>query len=674
MSVAQLNIRFLRPYISIWLALLLSIGGCAASPTGTAHERDGVEYGKVKGTFRSQWWNFYERGLSYAEGRFYGEALSDLRAAAGMREKDQRMARTYGMHFIDYFPHRELGVLHYQTGSLQAAKTELELSIHQFSSAKALFYLDRVRKTLLEQQGRETAPPRLALRFDRDEIWTRDDPVIVSGTAEDEGYVASVSVKGRPIFLEGSQKSVPFREPLSLSQGAHLIMVEARNLLGKSANRRVLVHVDREGPTFSLDSIEEGPAGGVEISGSAYDEAGVAELIVDGKPVSIRSDIEVPFTLSLPSRRGEIELLARDRLGNETSAKFPVDPAASARPSVHLALAGDGPASAMLAAFFGGKDQRPPDIKLKGWTDSQTVFMEKAYLEGQITGESRIANLSVNNVPILRRKGQMIVFSHLLELREGDNNIQIEAKDEAGQSAVKRISIRRQVPQAMELDERLSLSILPFEHKGAVSGTSLSFQDRLTDSLVDQKRFRVIERDKLDAILQEQKLSRTALVDRSTALRLGKLVAAKSILTGAIVESREGVEVVARLIDTETSEILATEDVYNEVKGVEDLRTLAEGMAIKFHREFPLVDGSVIQPQRGYVLTDLGKGKVALQRRLIIYREKPVKHPQTGKILGTDNTIIGRARITQVMPEMSRADLLDGKNVTIQPMDKVITE
>lgn len=667
--------HLMRSNIPIWATLIVLVffTGCAG-PSGTAHEKDGVEYGKVKGAFRSQWWNFYERGLSYAEGRFYGEALSDLRTAAEMREKDQRMARTYGMHFIDYFPHRELGVIHYLNGRLEEARTELELSIGQFPSAKALFYLDRVRRALIERQGREARPPRLALQPDRDEIWTREDPVVVAGVAEDEGYVASVSVKGRPVFLEGSQKNVPFREPLSLSQGAHTVAVEARNLLGKSTVRRITVHVDREGPAFSLDSIEEGPGGGITISGSAYDEAGIAELIVDGRPVAVKNDIEVPFTLSRPSRRGEIELLARDRLGNETSVRFPVDPAASAGPAVHLALAGDGPAPAMLAAFFGGKDQRPPEIKLKGWTESQTVFMEKAYLEGQITGESKIANLSVNNVPILRRKGQMIVFNHLLELREGDNGIQIEAKDEAGQSAVKRISIRRQVPQAMELDERLSLSILPFEQKGAVSGTSLSFQDRLTDSLVDQKRFRVIERDKLDAILQEQKLSRTALVDRSTALRLGKLVAAKSILTGAIVESREGVEVVARLIDTETSEVLATEDVYNEVKGADDLRTLAEGMAVKFHREFPLVDGSVIQPQRGYVLTDLGKGKVAPQRRLIIYREKPVKHPQTGKILGTDNTIIGRARITQVMPEMSKAELLDGKNVSIQPMDKVITE
>jgi len=327
----------------------------------------------------------------------------------------------------------------------------------------------------------------------------------------------------------------------------------------------------------------------------------------------------------------------------------------------------------ITAAIFGQGDKKPPDIKLKGWTESQTVFMEKAYIEGQITDESRIVDLAVNNTPILRRPGQVIFFNHLTELRQGENIVKIEARDEAGNTAVRNISILRQVPRALELDERLSLSILPFEQKGSVSGVSISFQDNLISSLVDQKRFRIIERNRLDAILEEQKLSRTNLVDKSTALRLGKLLAAKSIITGSIIETNRGIEVIARVIDTETSEVLATEDVYNEVKDIEALRSLAEGMAIKFHREFPLVDGSVIQQKGGYILTDLGKEKVTIQRRLIVYREKPVKHPQTGKILGSDNTIIAHARVTQVMPDMSKADLLNG-NVSINPMDKVITE
>ena len=222
--------------------------------------------------------------------------------------------------------------------------------------------------------------------------------------------------------------------------------------------------------------------------------------------------------------------------------------------------------------------------------------------------------------------------------------------------------------------ERLSLTVVPFEQKGEVSEASVAFQDNLIGALVEQNRFQVVERDKLDVILEEQKLSRSKLIDRGTALHLGKLVAAQSVITGSIIETHTGIEIVSRMIDTETSEILAVEDVYDEVRDLPTLRSLAEGMAIKFHRDFPLVNGLIIQKKSEDIFTDLGQEEIKLQRRLIVYRERPVKHPVTGMVLGTDSEIICRARITQVMPEISRAMLVGRGGEAITIMDKVITE
>jgi hypothetical protein len=185
----------------------------------------------------------------------------------------------------------------------------------------------------------------------------------------------------------------------------------------------------------------------------------------------------------------------------------------------------------------------------------------------------------------------------------------------------------------------------------------------------------VVERDRLDVILEEQKLSRTKLFDNRTALKLGKLVAAQSVITGSIIETRTGIEVVARMIDTETSEILATEDVYGESKDLPALRLLADGMAVQFHREFPVVDGLIIAQKGDDIFTELGEQVVKLRRRLLVYRKEPVRDPITGKALGTDNTIIGRARVSQVMREMSKAELLECKAETIRHMeDRVITQ
>jgi hypothetical protein len=184
----------------------------------------------------------------------------------------------------------------------------------------------------------------------------------------------------------------------------------------------------------------------------------------------------------------------------------------------------------------------------------------------------------------------------------------------------------------------------------------------------------VVEREKLDVILQEQKLSSTDLIDRSTALRLGKLVAAQGIVMGNIIETRTGTEIVARVVDTETSEILAGEDVYDEVKAAEGLRVLAEGMAAKIHRAFPLHVGEVIEQRGNALFTNLGEDKTKLNRRLLVFKEEPLKHEDTGKVVGADNVIVGKARVSQVMEETSKAELVEGKPEAIQPNDKVITQ
>ena len=661
------------------IAAVFLAGGCAQQPAGKVYVKDGIEYGKTSGyIFRHKWWNYYERGISYAEGEFYEDAIGDFTQAINQRPGDQRMARTYGMHFIDYFPHRELGIIHYQRGDLAAAREELELSLSQYPSAKARFYLDRVRKALLEQEAKEVPPPRLTLSFTADEIWTRKDPVVVSGVAEDEAYVAAIAVRGVPFFLDGSEKRIHFEQKLTLPQGRHTVQVEAENLLGKVTQQQVVIHVDRVGPLIILDelSFDPGPNGlEIRINGLLYDASGVSDLVIDGQTIPIRKGVEVPFSHKLITRSANLVIVARDRLGNQVSADIPIVPdSARHLPVLFASLDSGGAASISLVSFALGDDY-PPEINLKDWTDRQTVYLKKVYLDGYISDNSRVASLTINQIPILlRHSGRIIFFSHFAELAEGKNTIIIEARDVAGNSAKKEIIVIRRVPQALQLSQRMSLTVFPFDQKGEVAKASLAFQDNLTDALVNRNRFRVVERDKLDMILEEQKLSRTKLVDERTAIKLGRLVAAQSFITGSIIESRTGIEVLGRLIDTETSEILATMDVYDEAKDVPALRSLAEGMAVKFHREFPLVDGLVIERKQKHIFTDLGKDAIKLQRRLIVFRQEPMKHPVTGKVIGADNIIIGHARVTQVMSEMSKAELLDDKIESITRLDRVITE
>ena len=663
-------------YLPFLLAALI-FTGCVTHSDRAAYTRDGKVYGQTRGTFQHKWWNYYERGLSFADGRFFEEAARDFNLALEKRENDQRMARTYGMHFVDYFPSRELGIVHYQMGNLAAAKEDLSRSLRQYPTAKARFYLDRVRKGLLEKKGGNVAAPRLTIDLPEGDIWTREDPVLISGNARDENYISTITIKGVPLFMEGAQKRMSFREPLELDQGRHTVEVEAGNLIGRTTKRSFVIHVDRQGPVITVEDLMVDPASPEKqatLQGSIYDEAGVSKLIVNGRVIPIRKGLEVPFTQKLPPNSSAVLVVAVDRLGNRTSAQIDLSLFSRGPKPLMLACAGADMRGFRLAGIFSAKDQEPPRISLKGWSDEETVYMDRVYLDGHAADETAVESLTMNREPIMRRKGKRIFFNQVVPLKEGKNNITIEAKDSAGNVATRELVVTRLVPKALQLAERLSMTVLPFGQKGAVSKISLSFQDNLMDGLVNRNRFRLIERDKLDVILREQNLSRSKLIDKKTALKLGKLMAAQTIVAGNIVESGMGVEIIARVIDTETSEILASEDVYDEVKDLQGLTALAEGMAIRIQRNFPLLSGMVIKQKGKWVFTDIGDDKIGLQGRLIVYHEEPIKHPVTGKLLGTDNEILGRARVVQVMPGMSKAEILDGDPLSVKPLDKVISE
>jgi len=671
-----------RVFLAFILTLIIFaslVFGCAQQQAGRVYSKDGKEYGKVKSaTFRHRWWNYYERGLSYAEGEFYKEAISDFKAAIRQREKDQRRARTYGMHFIDFFPHRELGIVYYQTGKVLEAQKELELSLNQFPSAKGQFYLDKVRKNLIEQKKKDVPPPILNLDFKKRKILTRADPIVISGSAEDENYIKGIKINKAPLFLDKTKKQIKFQKGLSLSQGRHVIEIEAENLTGKVSRQQIVIIVDREGPVITLENINiEGalPAKQAIIQGTVYDNAGASELSINGRIIPIEAGVDVPFAYTLTVAKDELEFIAKDSLGNRTTAQISLASLSKHMSMpIMLAYAGSDQQLIGFAALYAAKDTQGPEISLKGWTERQTVFLEKIYLEGQVSDQSKIISIAINQKPILRRKGNIILFSQFVELAEGENKVAIRARDEKGNTAEKIISITRQIPKALQLDERLSLMVLPFEQKDDLTQVSISFQVFLINALVNQDRFRVVERNKLDVLLEEQKLSRTELFDEKTALKLGKLIAAHTILAGSIIQTHIGIEIIARLIDTETSLILATADVYDEAVELMGLNDLSEGLAIKFHREFPLLDGLVLEKRGKNIFTDLGRDKIKVQRRLIVYREKPVKHPITGKTLGSDNVILARVRVTQVMPELSKAKILNDEMETIKPMDKVITE
>jgi hypothetical protein len=239
------------------------------------------------------------------------------------------------------------------------------------------------------------------------------------------------------------------------------------------------------------------------------------------------------------------------------------------------------------------------------------------------------------------------------------------------------VCFHRELHKVREVGSRLSVALLPLEHKGAPGFTAAALEEVLLAELVGGRRFNMVERRRLEEILREQKLSASELADQKTAIRIGRIVAANCVLMGAALEKEGSIEIYLRVVDTETSLILTAVDVYGEEVSPEMVRLLCQGLMVKLLDELPLVEGLMVTVKGSQGVVDLGREKhVKKGMRVIIFEEgEPVRHPLTGMVLGSNVEQMGMGMIQAVHDQMSDVELL-GKEAPdkIKPMQKVITQ
>lgn len=105
------------------------------------------------------------------------------------------------------------------------------------------------------------------------------------------------------------------------------------------------------------------------------------------------------------------------------------------------------------------------------------------------------------------------------------------------------------------------MTFIDFEEKGGMaerSGMSAVFSTELTRYLNSSGRVKVVERALMDRLLAELNIGSSELADPATALKLGKILAAKLIVTGSMIHQPQSTAISFRLIDTETSDIPQT--------------------------------------------------------------------------------------------------------------------
>ena len=85
---------------------------------------------------------------------------------------------------------------------------------------------------------------------------------------------------------------------------------------------------------------------------------------------------------------------------------------------------------------------------------------------------------------------------------------------------------------------------------------SIYATEKLTHELVETGKLLIIERSKINKVLNEQQLSMTGLINADMAAKIGKILSVEGVIIGSISLRKNEVELIARVIQSESAVIL----------------------------------------------------------------------------------------------------------------------
>jgi len=112
-----------------------------------------------------------------------------------------------------------------------------------------------------------------------------------------------------------------------------------------------------------------------------------------------------------------------------------------------------------------------------------------------------------------------------------------------------------------------TIAIMPFDnysvgdYQEKLGQLNKALSDFFTFDFAQISDFSVVDRDKLDWLMQEHELAKTGVVDQSTAVRAGKMLSARYMVFGSITQlDRNQARMIVRVVNVETSEIIVQAD------------------------------------------------------------------------------------------------------------------
>jgi len=212
----------------------------------------------------------------------------------------------------------------------------------------------------------------------------------------------------------------------------------------------------------------------------------------------------------------------------------------------------------------------------------------------------------------------------------------------------------------------LALSVLPFSDQsnpgvGGRIGLDTLVQQELIREL-QQRGFTLVERRVLDKVLAEVRLGSSELADQDTQIKLGKVLAARLMVSGVLTQQGPALAASVRAIDTETTQLAMVRSERNSgpLNPTELAANIAKAVAATVVDKYPL-KGRIVSVEGDRAIINLGKrhGLAAGQSFNVINRGEPIE--LNGRILGYKEDRIAQVTVIEVQEQLAYARVAESK-------------
>lgn len=154
------------------------------------------------------------------------------------------------------------------------------------------------------------------------------------------------------------------------------------------------------------------------------------------------------------------------------------------------------------------------------------------------------------------------------------------------------------IPENALAGEKPTVAVMYFDYQGKDEQMGLlrkGLAQMLISDLSDGESYQIVERDRLQEILDELKLNQSKKIDKKTANKIGKLLGARFMVLGGYFDLMGTLRVDARIVEVETGKVVKSvggnampdEFLQLEQKLAGDLQAVLTGQLPKAQRARP---------------------------------------------------------------------------------------